>query len=123
GTYDIVVTVAAWLPWVLLGLLALGIAVAVNRRRALVNTGLALSLAFALALTGLIVGVTVFAASVSPGLMPAAAAHAMVTQVTDAMRSTYMLLLGLSILLTIGCVLAGNDKFLSWLRSEGSSEQ
>lgn len=120
--YHFVVAVGAWLPWLVLGMLVLGVVLAVNRRRTLLWTGVALAGSFVLALTGFIIGVTVFSASVSPGPLPAEVAHAIFTQVTGAMRTTFIVLLASSIMLAVGCALAGDSRFMGWLRSERSSQ-
>jgi len=95
--YGLAVAAGAWLPWVAIGLLALGVIVARRRALALVWAAVGLGLAMALTLAAISVGRIVFQASVSPSLIPAALSQKLYSTVTDAMISTAVAVLVLAI--------------------------
>ncbi|MFE4951166.1 hypothetical protein ACFQ9V_13775 [Leifsonia sp. NPDC056665] len=99
--YNLAVVAGAWLPWVSIGLLALGVIVA--RRRALVLIGAASALAIAMivVVSGIAIGQIVFIASASPGLVPAGVATTLYTTVSTAMKDTGVAVLVLAIVVAL----------------------
>ncbi|WP_374009735.1 hypothetical protein [Leifsonia sp. LS-T14] len=105
--YGLAIAAGAWLPWVAIGLLALGVLVARRRSLALVWAAVALGLAMALTLAALGVGRLVFVASASPALVPSTLARTLYSTVTDAMIDTAVAVLVLAIAVAIVAWLAG----------------
>lgn len=95
--YGLAIAAGAWLPWVAIGLLALGVIVARRRALALVWAAIALGLAMALTLAALAVGRIVFVASASPSLVPSKLAQTLYSTVTDAMIATAVAVLVLAL--------------------------
>jgi hypothetical protein len=95
--YGLAVAAGAWLPWVAIGLLALGVIVARRRALALVWAALALGAAMALTLAALAAGRLVFVASVSPSLLPSGLGRTLYSTVTDAMIATAVAVLVLAL--------------------------
>ncbi|MEN0086253.1 MAG: hypothetical protein AAGC66_15915 [Leifsonia sp.] len=95
--YGLAIAAGAWLPWVAIGLLALGVIVARRRALALVWASVALALAMALTLAALAVGRIVFVASASPSLVPSKLAQTLYSTVTDAMIATAVAVLVLAL--------------------------
>ncbi|MEV8212675.1 hypothetical protein [Leifsonia sp. NPDC077715] len=95
--YGLAVAAGAWLPWVAIGLLALGVIVARRRALALVWAAVGLALAMALTLGAISVGRILFQASVSPSLVPSALAQKLYSTVTDAMIASAVAVLVLAI--------------------------
>ncbi|KAM9862795.1 hypothetical protein ACI1US_01370 [Leucobacter sp. BZR 635] len=80
--YMAAAAIGYWLPWVVLGLLIGGIALAHNRARATFGVGLGLSASLLLLLAGIGTGKLFFIATMSPAFMPAATAETLFSQVT-----------------------------------------
>jgi len=99
--YGLAIAAGAWLPWVAIGLLALGVIVARRRALALIWAAVALGFAMALTLAALSVGRIVFVASASPSLVPSGLAQTLYSTVTDAMiaTATAVLVLALAVAL------------------------
>lgn len=95
--YGLAIAAGAWLPWVAIGLLALGVIVARRRALALIWAAVALALAMALTLAALAVGRIVFVASASPSLVPSTLAQTLYSTVTDAMIATAVAVLVLAL--------------------------
>lgn len=95
--YGLAIAAGAWLPWVAIGLLALGVIVARRRALALIWAAVALGLAMALTLAALAVGRIVFVASASPSLVPSKLAQTLYSTVTDAMIATAVAVLVLAL--------------------------
>ncbi|MDN4597431.1 hypothetical protein [Leifsonia virtsii] len=95
--YGLAIAAGAWLPWVAIGLLALGVIVARRRALALVWASVALALAMGLTLAALAVGRIVFVASASPSLVPSKLAQTLYSTVTDAMIATAVAVLVLAL--------------------------
>ncbi|MGN7797991.1 hypothetical protein [Leifsonia sp. 22587] len=95
--YGLSIAAGAWLPWVAIGLLALGVIVARRRALALVWASIALGLAMALTLGAIAVARLVFVASASPSLVPSGLAQTLYSTVTDAMIATAVAVLVLAI--------------------------
>ncbi|WP_417561664.1 hypothetical protein [Microbacterium sp.] len=107
--YQVAVAAGYWLGWVVLGLVAVGIAVARNRGRAVAWIGAGFAISLLLLAAGLGTGRLFFVGSVSPSLMPAATANVVFHQVTGLMVSTIAALVMLSVLVMIGGWLAGRS--------------
>lgn len=86
--YQLSVAVGNGLPWVALGFVLVGIAVAVNRKRSLYGASLALGIMFTSLAAGFGVGKLVFIASVTPKVMPAAVAETLFDQLTERMAAS-----------------------------------
>lgn len=105
--YQLAVAVGYWLPWVVLGLVALGLAVARHRLRALAWTAAGFAVALLLLAAGLGTGRLFFVGTVSPSIMPAATANVLFGQLTQLMFSTIAALVMLAVLVMIGAWIAG----------------
>lgn len=99
--YNLAVVAGAWLPWVSIGLLALGVIVARRRALALIGAASALAIAMIVVVAGIGVGQIVFIASASPGLVPAGVATTLYTTVSTAMKDTGVAVLVLAIVVAL----------------------
>lgn len=105
--YQVATAAGYWLPWVVLGLLVIGIALSIHRPRAVVATGAGLTVAFLALLAGFGIGKQFFIGAVSPSVMPAGTATVVFDQVTELMNSTLVALTVLALLITIGAWFSG----------------
>lgn len=105
--YGAAVAAGAWLPWVSLGLLALGVIVARRRSLALIGAASALGLAMIVVVAGISIGRLVFVASASPALVPAGVATTLYVTVTTAMKDTGVAVLVLAIVVALVAWYAG----------------
>lgn len=115
--YASAVAVGAWLPWVALGLLAGGIALARRRTRALARSSLGLVAAFLLLSGALSLGAAYFETTVSPGIMPHSTAAALSTQLTASLRATLAALAFAAALIAVAAILIGPSRGAVALRS------
>lgn len=99
--YNLAVVAGAWLPWVSIGLLALGVIVARRRALALIGAASALAIAMIVVVSGIAIGQIVFIASASPGLVPAGVATTLYTTVSTAMKDTGIAVLVLAIVVAL----------------------
>ncbi|SDH55823.1 hypothetical protein SAMN04515691_0968 [Leifsonia sp. 98AMF] len=99
--YGLAVAAGAWLPWVAIGLLALGVVVARRRALALIWAAVALGLAMGITLAAIGIGRLVFVSSVSPSLVPSGLAQTLFSTVTDAMIATAVAVLVLAIAVAV----------------------
>lgn len=99
--YGLAVAAGAWLPWVAIALLALGVVVARRRALALVWAAVALALAMGITLAAIGIGRIVFVSSVSPSLVPSGLAQTLYSTVTDAMIATAVAVLVLAIAVAV----------------------
>ena len=99
--YGLAVAAGAWLPWVAIGLLALGVVVARRRALALIWAAVALGLAMGITLAAIGIGRLVFVSSVSPSLVPSGLAQSLFSTVTDAMIATAVAVLVLAIAVAV----------------------
>lgn len=99
--YGVAVAAGAWLPWIALAFLALGVVVARRRALALVWAAVALALAMVVVVAGIAIGRLVFVASVSPSLLPSGVANTVYRTVTDAMQDTGVAVLVLAIVVAL----------------------
>lgn len=95
--YALAVAVGTWLPVLALVLLAAGVLVAKRRSAALVWTAGGFALVMLITLAGFGTGRLFFVSTVSPSIMPSAAAEAMYGGLTDLMVSTIAALTVLAI--------------------------
>lgn len=86
--YGLVVTLGAWLPWIVLAILAAGVLVARRRALALVWAAIALGVSMLLLGLALVVGRSVAVGELSPAHLPADAATAILDQTTEFLRNT-----------------------------------
>lgn len=115
--YAAAVAVGTWLPWVVLGLLVAGVALASRRTRSLARTGFGLALGFLLVLGGLSLGSALFEQAVSPGVMPRATAVALSTQLTESLRATSAALAFAAALIALAALVLGPSRGAVALRS------
>lgn len=108
--YQLATALGFWLPWLVLGLFVLGVAIAHNRMRALMWGSIGLALSFLLLALGIGVGKQAFVFSVSPSIMPADAATALFAQLTLLISSTLAALVALSIVVAVGAWLAAGSR-------------
>jgi hypothetical protein len=95
--YGVAVAAGAWLPWIALLFLAVGVIVARRRAVALVWAAAALALSMVVVVAGLAIGRLVFIGSVSPSLIPSGVAGTVFDTVTEAMTATGVAVLALAI--------------------------
>lgn len=105
--YGVAVAAGAWLPWVSLLFLAVGVLVARRRATALVWAAVALGLAMVVVVAGIGIGRLLFVGSVSPSLIPAGVAGLVYTTVTGPMRDTGVAVLVLAIVVAVVAWYAG----------------
>lgn len=108
--YQLSAAIGYWLPWLALGALALGIAVARNRLRTLTWAGIGLAISFLTLALGLKIGEQVFIGAVSPSVMPSNTASVIFEQLTMTTFSTLVALIVLSLSLAVGGWLAGTSR-------------
>lgn len=99
--YNLAVVAGAWLPWVAIGLLALGVVVARRRALALIGAACALGTAMIVVVAGISIGQIVFIASASPSLVPAGVAQTLYTTVSTAMKDTGVAVLVLAVVVAL----------------------
>lgn len=117
--YQISTALGYWLPWIVLGLLAAGIATAPGRLRALAWAGAGYTASFLLLAAGLGIGHQFFISSVSPAVMPAATAEVLFDQVTMLIHPAVSALVVLSALIAVGSWLFGRSRPAIAIRSAG----
>lgn len=108
--YQIAVAAGLWLPWVVVGLLVLGIVLARNRPRALFWTSAAFGVAFLLLAAGMGIGRTFFIGAVSPSIMTTAAAESLFDEITALLSSTIVALALVGVLVAVWAWLAGTSR-------------
>ncbi|WP_084516171.1 hypothetical protein [Microbacterium luticocti] len=108
--YGLATVAGYWLPWLVLGLLAAGLALARRRLRALAWTGAGFALSLLLLAAGLGIGRLFFVAAVSPTVMPATTARVIFGQLTEIMASVIAALVVVSVIVMIGAWLAGGSR-------------
>lgn len=108
--YQIAVTAGFWLPWVVLGLVVLGVLLAVNRPRALFWTSAGFAVVFFLLAAGMGIGRGFFVSAVSPSIMTAAAAESLFDQLTALLGSTIVALALVGALIALWAWLAGSSR-------------
>lgn len=114
--YQATVALGYWLPWIALGLLVVGVALARHRARALTRAGVGLFLGFLLALSAISVGAVVFENSVSPTVMPVETAAALTTQLTLSLRALLAALVLTAALVTLAAMILGPSRGARALR-------
>lgn len=107
--YQIAVTAGFWLPWVVLGLVVLGVLLAVNRPRALFWTSAGFAVVFLLLAAGMGIGRGFFVSAVSPSIMTASAAESLFDQLTALLGSTIVALALVGVLIALWAWLAGSS--------------
>ncbi|WP_431792616.1 hypothetical protein [Microbacterium paraoxydans] len=108
--YQIAVTAGFWLPWVVLGLVVLGVLLAVNRPRALFWTSAGFAVVFLLLAAGMGIGRGFFVSAVSPSIMTASAAESLFDQLTALLGSTIVALALVGVLIALWAWLAGSSR-------------
>ncbi|MFT3970846.1 MAG: hypothetical protein QM695_11370 [Micropruina sp.] len=117
--YQVLTALGYWLPWIVLGLLAAGLAAAPRRVRALAWAGLGYMVAFSLLAAGLGIGRRFFVSTVSPSIMPAATAEVLFGQVIELIYPAVSALVMLSVLIAVGAWLFGASRPAVALRTAG----
>ncbi|BDZ55595.1 hypothetical protein GCM10025870_26680 [Agromyces marinus] len=107
--YALAVAVGAWLPWVVLVLLAAGVLVAKRRSVALAWTGAGLAAIMLLTLAGFGTGRLFFVGTVSPSIMTAGAAEALFSGLTQLMVSTIGALAILAVAVAVIAWMSGSS--------------
>lgn len=108
--YQLAVAVGFWLPWVVLGLLVLGVMLAADRVRALFWTSAAFAAVFLLFAAGVGIGRGFFLRAVTPSTMSVGAADALFDGLTVLLRSTIMALAFLGVIVAIWAWFAGSTR-------------
>jgi hypothetical protein len=114
--YGIALAAGAWLPWISIAFLALGVVVARRRALALVWSAIGLGLAMLVVLALIGTGRLLFQTSVTPSLMPSAVAQTLFNTVSNAMRDTAIAVLVLAIVVALVGWYAGPFAFARRLR-------
>ena len=114
--YTVAAALGLWLPWLVLALLAGGVALARDRPRATALAGIGLLLVFGLLAGGIRIGRALVVDALSPEVMPAASAQAVYGQLTEAMRSTTLALILLAAVLAAGAWSTGGSRWAGELR-------
>lgn len=117
--YQVSSVAGYWLPWCVLALLVAGVALARNRLRALAWAGAGLTAAFLLLGGGIGVGRRFFVTSVSPSVMPSAAADALYDQITVLISAAISALVVLAALIAVGAWLYGTSRGAVAIRTAG----
>ncbi|MFF2053126.1 hypothetical protein ACFVU2_16105 [Leifsonia sp. NPDC058194] len=99
--YGVAVAAGAWLQWIALAFLVLGVVVARRRSLALVWASVALALSMVVVVAGIGIGRLVFVGSVSPSLLPAGVANTLYATLTTAMQNTGVAVLVLAIVVAV----------------------
>ncbi|OJX78095.1 hypothetical protein [Leifsonia sp. 71-9] len=99
--YGVAVAAGAWLQWIALAFLVLGVVVARRRALALVWAAVALALSMVVVVAGIGIGRLVFVGSVSPSLLPAGVANTVYRTLTTAMQDTGVAVLVLAIVVAV----------------------
>ncbi|WP_350349219.1 hypothetical protein ABIQ69_04650 [Agromyces sp. G08B096] len=108
--YALAVAVGTWLPWVVLAMLVAGVLVARRRANAVVWTAAGFALTAALFAAGVGIGRLFFVGTVSPSIMPSAAADALYEHVIATLRSTIVAALVLGLLTAVIAWCAGPSR-------------
>jgi len=119
--YALAVTAGTWLPWVVIGLLVIGVVAARNRPRALVWTGAGLALSLGLLAGGFGIARLYFLASVSPSLMPLGAAEAVYDQIVDRMAATAVALALFGVAVAVIAWFSGGSETAGRIRALGAA--
>ncbi|MBD8079533.1 hypothetical protein [Cellulosimicrobium arenosum] len=114
--YAQVVALGTWLPWVVLGLYAAGVLVAVRRARALVVAGLALTLAMLLLGVGLAVARALYLDALSGRVLRLDAAEVVFDQLLSFLRTTLRTVGVLGLVVALVAYLAGPGESARALR-------
>lgn len=115
-SYQLVTTIGFWLPWIVVGTLALGVLVARNRARALSRAGVAIAATLALQLITIGVAREYFIAMISPATMPVATAEVLFDQLSRLLISTLVALIAMALVLAIAGWLAAASASAVWVR-------
>ena len=115
--YSVATAVGYWLPWLAVGLLVAGIAVARNRTRATLAASLGLAASFLLLLAGLGTGRLFFVATMSPAFMPQATAESLFAHVTLSVHAVVVALVVLSGVIAVAAWLFGRSKQATAIRA------
>ena len=99
--YGIAVSAGIWLPWVALGLLALGVLVARRRAIALITAAVVLALSMAVLAVLFAVGQAVFVTAAGSSGVPVNVSDVLFETVVDGMRSTAVAVLTLAIVVAV----------------------
>ena len=99
--YRMAAVAGFWLPWAALALVTAGVLLTRHRTRALTWTGMGFAAVFALLTLALSIVRGVFAAAVSPSIMPTVTAHVLYDQLTSLIVSAA------TALIIVGVVIAG----------------
>ncbi|UJP11074.1 hypothetical protein L2X99_05690 [Microbacterium sp. KUDC0406] len=119
--YQVAIAAGYWLPWVVLALLAAGIALARNRSRTLLLTGIGLFVSFLSLSAGFGIGRLFFIGTVSPSIMPSGTAQVLFAQVTEMMQSVLAALMVLSAFIVVGAWITGRSRPATALRTSGNA--
>lgn len=107
--YQIAVVAGFWLPWLVLGLIVVGVLLARDRARALLWTSAGFAGVFLLLSAGVGIGRSFFLTAVSPSIMTAGAAQALFDQVTSLLSSTILALALVGVLVAVWAWLGGSS--------------
>ncbi|WP_147309125.1 hypothetical protein [Agromyces sp. PvR057] len=108
--YTLAVSAGTWLPWVALAFLIGGILVAPRRRTAIIWTTSTLAVTLTILASGFGIGRLYFISTVSPSIVPTAAAEVIYDQIVDRMFATTIALV----------VFAVSVALIAWLSGPGT---
>ncbi|WP_134324058.1 hypothetical protein [Cumulibacter soli] len=118
--YQAADSVGYWLPWIVLGLAAAGIAIARRHMAALLRTACGYLIALLVLAAALAIGRQIFLGSVAPSIMPRSTADVAFSQVTTDLYSVTAALIVLAICLVVGAWLAGGSSSARTARRTGN---
>ncbi|MET4636823.1 hypothetical protein [Mycetocola sp. 2940] len=118
--YGLAVTAGAWLPWIAILLLALGVLVARRRPIALIWAAIALALSMAVTLAALAAGSIAVISALSPSVLPAGVAGLLYETVAGDIRNTAIAVLVLALVVALVGWLAGPFEIPRRLRGMAS---
>ncbi|MFV0535606.1 MAG: hypothetical protein ACK5MR_18455 [Cumulibacter sp.] len=119
AAYQAADSVGYWLPWVVLGLAAAGVAIARGHMAALLRTACGYVIALLALAAALAIGRQIFLGSVAPSITPRATADVAFSQVTTDLYSVTAALIVLAICLVVGAWLAGGTSSARTARRTG----
>lgn len=119
--YQLAVAAGYWLPWLVLGLFAGGVALARRRTRALAWGAIGMAVSLLLLSAGIGTGRLFFVGTVSPSIMPASTAGVVFDQLTILVSASVLALIALSAFIAIGAWAAGSSRSAVAVRGAADS--
>lgn len=119
--YLVAVSIGFWIPYVVLGLLVVGVAIARKRARTIAWTAAGTAASLLILASGVGIGRAVFVSSLSPSIMSAEAARAIYEQVISRLVPTIAALVLVALIVMVAAWLAGGSRRARALRGIAAS--